>query len=301
MPPGYNASAREKFTKAMLSVLIVNWNTWDFLRACLESLRRFPPDEPMEIVVVDNASADGSAERVREHFPEVRLLAETDNHGYAKGNNLAYAASSGEWVLTLNPDTEVLEDTLQSALETLRAFPKIGALGARQIGPDGRTQRSIRGFPNFWGIFGDLTRLGRLFPRSPLGSYRLTAFDYERLQPAPQPMGTFLLFRREAMPPGPPFDERFPIFFNEVDLLYRMREAGWETLYAPQVRLLHHGGESTKLVRKSMIWESHRSLVRFLQKHHQTRWNAPAIGLLSGLIYLAAFVRAKGTHAGFRA
>src|SRR5579885_721066 len=276
----------------MLSVLIVNWNTRALLKTCLQSIHRFSPSDPFEIIVVDNASSDGSAAMVQQEFPSVKLIACGTNTGYAKGNNLAFEAASGDWLLTLNPDTEFIDDSLSRAIDLLRSHESIGCLACRLIYPDGRTQRSVRGWPTATGIFGDFTGLGTKFPRSKLGSYRLTAFDYAKEQLAPQPMGTFLLFRRKALATvgdlKKPFDESFPIFFNEVDLLYRLHRAGWDCLYSPAVQVVHHGGESTKQVRKSMIWESHRSLVRFLKKHYRTPLNAPGLALFAGLIYVAA-------------
>ncbi len=289
----------------MLSVLIVNWNTRGHLRACLDSLFRHPSSEPVEVIVVDNASEDGSAEMVANDFPTVRLIASDRNRGYASGNNAAFAVASGEWLLTLNPDTEVPEGALQNAVDALRAVPEFGALAPKLVGPDGRTQRSVRGFPSLTGMVGDLAGLARLFPRSAFGSYRLPDFDYEREGPAPQPMGTFLLYRREALAevgdPAKPFDESFPIFFNEVDLLFRMNKAGWRCLYTPRVSVLHHGGASTRQVRPAMIWESHRSLLRFFRKHYRSTWNAPLFPLLSAIVLGAALIRARGVHAGFRA
>jgi len=290
----------------MLSVLIVNWNTRDLLDACLSSLERFPPNEPMEVIVVDNASKDGSADMVRTKHPKVTLIEPGANTGYARGNNLAMAAAAGDWLLTLNPDTEVYEGTLQTAIDKLSSNPTFGALGAKQIHTDGTTQHSVRGFPTVSGIFADITGVGR-------DTYRLKNFDYTKEQPAPQPMGTFILFKREALeavsggagvqrasqPSADqlmPFDERFPIFFNEVDLLYRLHKAGWPAMYSPDVKILHHGAEGTKQVRKNMIWESHRSLARFLEKHHPSLW----LPLVQGLIWLGALIRAKGVHAGFK-
>jgi GT2 family glycosyltransferase len=117
-------------------------------------------------------------------------------------------------------------------------------------------------------------------------------------------MGTYLLFRREALASvgdvEAPFDPSFPIFFNEVDLLYRLDKAGWPTLYTPATWVRHHGGESTKQVRKSMIWESHRSLLRYLWKHHGKGLGAVGLWGLSAVVYAAAFVRARGYDAGFR-
>ncbi len=290
-------------TSPVLSILIVNWNTKDLLRACLASIQKHPPSVRYEVIVVDNASSDESAAVVRNEFPRVTLVDLPANTGYARGNNHGFEQARGEYILTLNPDTEFIDDSLDRAIRTLEENPAYGVLGAKQIGLKGEVQRSVRGFPSLPGIFGDVTGLGRLFPRSSLGSYRLTAFDYTELQDAPQPMGTFLMFRRKGLEqvgdPKNPFDEEFPIFFNEVDLLYRLRSRGWPCLYSPEVRILHHGGESTKLVRKSMIWESHRSLVRFLHKHTLTQWNLPLVKLVTGIIYVAAFIRARGYSKGF--
>jgi hypothetical protein len=285
----------------VLSVLIVNWNTRDLLRACLLSLRAHPSqNEPIEVVVVDNASSDGSAQMVRDEFPEVLLVASETNTGYAKGNNLAFERATGDKLLTLNPDTELLAGTLDGALEALARQPNAGAVAVRLVGTDGKTQSSVRGFPTALGILGDVLKIRR----GPFGAYRLARFDYEKEGPAPQPMGTFLLFRREALAaigdPRAPFDEGFPIFFNEVDLLERLATAGWPAYYTPAVSLLHHGGESTKQVRKAMIWESHRSLVRYLRKHRGTGLGALALPLVAAAIYGAAFIRARGVHAGFQ-
>lgn len=295
----------------MLSVLIVNWNTKDLLLACLESLLRFPPEEAMEIIVVDNASTDGSMEATNDKRKakndkgiEIELIAETKNLGYARGNNVAFARSRGEWILTLNPDTEVFEETLQKAIDTLKRRPRDAALGAKLVSPDGSVQKSVRGFPTLAGIFGALFRLEKVFPKSALASYTLPDFDYDEEQSAPQPMGTFLLFRREALEDFGNaerlFDETFPIFFNEVDLLYRLKGKGWGCVYDPMVRVLHHGGESTKQVRPKMIWESHRSLIRYLKKHNLRWWNTPAMAFVAIAIWLGALFRARTYDVGFR-
>jgi GT2 family glycosyltransferase len=288
----------------MLSILIVNWNTRDLLRACLNSIYRFPPASPYEIIVVDNASSDGSAEMVREEFPSLLLISPQTNTGYAKGNNLAFSRASGEYLLTLNPDTEFVDDSLSIAFAQLDAQSSFGCLACKLVSPDGTTQPSVRGFPSLLGILGDVTGLGRAFRGSRFDSYRLSSFDYDVAGKAEQPMGTFLLFRREALgavgDPSSPFDESFPIFFNEVDLLLRLNNAGWPCWYSPLAKVVHHGGMSTRQVRKGMIWESHRSLVRFLWKHTQSVSERLLLPLVALGIYVAAFVRARGFHAGFR-
>jgi N-acetylglucosaminyl-diphospho-decaprenol L-rhamnosyltransferase len=272
------------------------------LKSCLRSIELHPPSGPYEVIVVDNASRDGSADAVRKEFVNVLLVASDQNTGYARGNNLAFERASGEFLLTLNPDTEFTDDSLD---RTLAAFenPHVGAIGIRQMGLDGRVQSSVRGFPTVRGILGDITHVGARLGGM-LDSYRLSRFDYDLEQVAPQPMGTFLMFRREALSaigdPKRPFDESFPIFFNEVDLLYRLKLAGWDCLYLPSAQILHHGGESTKQTRKSMIWESHRSLVRYFRKHHGTGFSRVGLPFLAAGIWVAAYVRARGYDAGFR-
>lgn len=282
----------------MISILIVNWNTRDLLDACLKSIPGESAGHEVEIIVVDNASHDGSADMVRANHPKVKLIEPGLNTGYAKGNNLAFGASRGGYVLFLNPDTELKKDTLDKALEAMDRIPDAVAIGACQIGNDGRVQHSVRGFPTLRGIIGDITGLAKLKPHSPWGAYRLPAFDYSAEQLAPQPMGTFLFFRRSPLDElqGPLFDEQFPIFFNEVDLLYRLHQEGRKAWYVPSVRILHHGGEGTRQVRKAMIWESHRSLMRFFEKHHPSPW----LPLLKLLVYSGACLRARGVYAGFR-
>lgn len=288
----------------MISILIVNWNTRDLLRACLRSLGDHPPSEGCEIIVVDNASHDGSAQMVQDEFPSVKLHVSGSNLGYAAGNNAAFARAIGDLVLTLNPDTEVPPGALDTAAAKLRSGRDIGCVSLQLVGPDGKVQRSVRGFPTFIGLVGDVTGLGKALPGSPFDGYRLSGFDYSKEADAPQPMGTFLMFRREALAavgdPGRPFDERFPIFFNEVDLLARLRTAGWRCIYTPEAQVLHHGGESTRQVRRSMIWESHRSLLRYLRKHGGTGPGNVGYPFLAAMIYASAFIRAKGYDAGFR-
>ncbi|MBN8689775.1 MAG: glycosyltransferase family 2 protein [Armatimonadetes bacterium] len=286
----------------MLSILIVNWNTKDCLRACLASLRAHPSQGETEVIVVDNHSTDGSADMVAAEFPEVILIRSNSNLGYAAGNNLAIASAKGDFLLTLNPDTEVLPNTLDATLAEF-SRPEVGVVACKLVGPDGQAQASVRGFPTLAGILGDVIGASKWWPNSALGSYRLRNFDYARSQIAPQPMGTYLLFKRSAleqvseMPKA--FDEQFPIFFNEVDLLYRLKLAGQNCWYTAETKVRHLGGMSTKQVRKSMIWESHQSLVRYLAKHRIG--SSIFRALVCQLILIGAWVRAKGKYEGFRA
>lgn len=287
----------------MLSIVIVNWKTCEPLRSCLASIEQNPPHTPYEVIVVDNDSNDGSAEMVSSYFSWVKLICPGSNIGYACGNNLGISNASGQFVLTLNPDTVFEDASIESALDSLRENKSFGALSIKLLSKSGETQSSVRGFPTIVNVFAAWVKLDKLFPASILGSYSLPCFDYQSTGPAPQPMGTFLLFRREALEtvgdPGRPFDERFPIFFNEVDLLYRMSKAGWPCMYLHSAHVVHLHGASTRQVRKSMIWESHKSLLRYFDKHVKGGLRL-ALPFVSAVVLVHALIKARGYDPGFR-
>ena len=184
-----------------LSVCIVNWNTRDYLRECLTSLYEFPPQgADLEVLVVDNASRDGSVAMVTEEFPQALLVANADNKGYAEGNNQALEQATGDLLLLLNPDVVVYDGSLTRAVEFMAAHPDAGAMGCRLIGGDGETQRSVRGFPDPSPVLWESAGLSRLFPRSKtFGAYRMTYFGYDQEAEVDQPMGSFLLITRAAL------------------------------------------------------------------------------------------------------
>ncbi len=275
-----------------LSVCIVNWNTRELLRACLRSLYQHPPDEPFEVIVVDNASADDSAKMVQAEFPQVILIPNKENLGYARGNNQAIQRARGEFILLLNPDTEVRPDTLSNALRFMREHPEVGAIGARQRFPDGRVQPSVRGFPTPRNLLFEVLGLARLFPRSRLfAAYRMHWFTYDRPMPVDQPMGTFLMVRRAVIEQVGLMDEAFPLFFNDVDWCYRIWQAGWQIWFVPAVEIVHHGGASTRQIRRAALRESHRALERFYRKHYRARLPLPLYALIVALIRLSTWLR----------
>ncbi len=271
-----------------LSIVIVNWNTRDYLVGALKSIYDHAPACPFEVIVVDNASSDGSAEAVAERFPQVTLVRSTSNEGYAKGNNIGIARATGEFVLLLNPDVIVPEGALDKAVTYLESHRDVGAIGARQIGPDGRAQRSVRGFPTPVSVAAEALGLSRLFPNSrTLAAYRMGWFTYDREADVDQPMGTFLMIRREALDRVGPMDERFPIFFNEVDWCYRAKTAGYRIVFVPEVTIVHFGGASTRLVAPQMAWESRRGLLTYFRKHYPSarHWPVYAVAVVLSWVY----------------
>ncbi|MCX6359128.1 MAG: glycosyltransferase family 2 protein [Armatimonadetes bacterium] len=273
-----------------LSIVIVNWNTRDMLRDALNSLLQPGSDLRLQVIVVDNASVDGSAAMVRSEFPMVKLVANTGNAGYAEGNNQGMRVAEGRHTLLLNPDVVVPPGTLEGAVHALETDPKIGALGCRLIGTDGETQRSVRGFPTPGSILWEALGLSRLCPSSPVfGAYRMTTFDYSSQADVDQPMGTFLLLRGEAVRQVGLLDERFPIFFNEVDWCYRAKRGGWRIVYTPTVQIKHYGGASTGQVAPAMAWESRRGLLAYYRKHYGGLRYAPIRALATAASWVQAW------------
>jgi len=275
-----------------LSIIIVNWNTRDFLAGCLESIAAHSPSEPYEIIVVDNASCDDSARMVQERFPGVRLFQNEVNLGYAQGNNQAIAASRGEYVLLLNPDIEVLEDALDRMLLFLRAHPEAGAVACKLLFPGEVVQRSCRGFPTPASIAFEVLGLARFFPKHPVVSaYRMAWFDYDRVAEVDQPMASAFMVPRRVIEQVGPMDTRFPIFFNDVDWCYRIKAAGWKIYFTPEARMLHYGGQSTRQVRRAMIWQSHLGLYRFYRKHYRRQLFLPVYAAIVAAIFASGVFR----------
>lgn len=274
-------------------MVIVNWNTCGYLRQCLQSLSaEAQSSSQAEVIVVDNASTDGSAEMVRQEFPWVKLVANSRNAGYAKGNNQGILLAEGRYVLLLNPDTVVPTGALGKLIAWMDSHPDVGAVGVRLLNPDGSVQPSCRSFPEPAYLLYESLGLTLLFPRSRrFGAYRMTWFRHDREMDVDQPMGSALAIRRETVEDVGLLDEEFPIFFNEVDWCYRARQKGWRIMFTPEVEIVHYGGRSTSQVRLSAILESHRSLVRFYRKHYRNRmfWTIYVLVILS--IYAGAIVR----------
>jgi hypothetical protein len=279
----------------MLSIIIVNWNTRDLLRACLRSLRETCADVAHETIVVDNASSDGSAAMVAEEFPEMRLVTNAENVGYAKGNNQGIEMARGDILWLLNPDTEVLPSTPQTLLRFMDDHPDCGALGCKLLNPTTQPpnhQFSCRTFPTPDVIIIEALGLSRLFPRHCVfGKYRMTWWDYDDVREVDQPMASSLLLRREVIEQVGGMDEQFPIFFNDVDLCYRIKQAGWKIYFTPDAPVIHHGGASTRQVKPQMIRESHQSLLKFYEKHYRGNISPLIFGLVKAVVIVTGRLR----------
>jgi GT2 family glycosyltransferase len=287
-----------------LAVCIVNWNTREHLRRCLESLRQHAADLHPVIVVVDNGSNDASAAMVTAEFPEAHLIANPDNRGYAAGNNQALGAVEAEFKLLLNPDVEVSAGSVQYLVEFMHDHPQAGAVAPRLRYPDGRVQLTCRAFPTPDVVLYDALLLARLFPRSRVfGKYRMSWWRMDDERKVDQPMASALLLREAALGEIGPLDEDFPVFFNDVDLCYRLRQAGWEVWFTPRAEMMHFHGASTSQIWRNMLRESHVAFLRFYRKHYYRRLNPLVYWLTVALLGLgfamrraASALRPSGPH-----
>ena len=239
-----------------LSIVIVSWNVKKLLQKCLESILKNQGDLKLEIIVVDNASKDGTAGMVKKLFPQVNLIANANNLGFATANNQGIKKSQGEFILVLNPDTEIVEDCLPKMIDFMKQKYKVGVAGCKHLNPDWTLQRSVRRFPGFWPIFFILTKLAKIFPDIPPVYYYLAKdFDYKIAQPVDQVAGSFFLIRKTALEEIGLFDENFFTWFEEVDFCQRAKAAGWQVWYNSEAEIIHHGGQSFN---QKMTWEKQR-------------------------------------------
>ncbi|MDP3741472.1 MAG: glycosyltransferase family 2 protein [bacterium] len=227
-----------------LSILIVNWNTKELVIKCLRSIFRQEPIFDFEVIVVDNNSWDGSGEALEGLFggkSNVKIIKATDNLGFARGNNLAYKNSSGEFVLLLNPDTEIKHQALQRMVDFLESSPDVGILGPKIINSDGTIQPSVRRFPDIWSSLLIFSFLHKIFKPK---KYLMAGFDYEKISEVDQVMGAALLTRRRITLKLGFLDEKFWLWYEEVDFCKRVKTAGHKIVFYPEAIVMHRGGES---------------------------------------------------------
>lgn len=274
-----------------LSVVIVNWNVKDLLRRCLNSvLEGLRSDNGQQlscqIVVVDNASDDGSVGMLREEFPHVHLIANKENLGFTRGSNQGIAFSNGRYVLLLNPDTEILGDALGEMVVHMEAHHRVGALGPQLLDPDGQVQSSRRRFPNLGTAYVESTFLQQWFPESDiLKRYYVLDGSDDETQSVDWVVGACLLMRRETLEEVGLLDERFFMYSEELDWCYRAKELGWEVVYLPTAQVIHYVGKSSEQVLPLRHIQFQRSKVLFFKKHHGY-WSGETLRLFLLATYL---------------
>ena len=253
----------------MLSVIIVNYNVKFYLEQCLESVRRASKGLQVETFVVDNLSTDGSVAYLRERFPEVTFIENRENVGFARANNQAIRQSKGRYVLLLNPDTFVGEDTLARMVEFMEAHPEAGGAGAYMLNADGTfAPESRRGLPTPFVAFCKMSGLTKLFPKSRLlGRYYMGYLDASEVNEIEAISGACMMLRREALDKVGLLDEDFFMYGEDIDLSYRVLKGGYKNYFIP-TRMLHYKGESTAKNSYRYAYTFYQAMRLFFRKHY---------------------------------
>lgn len=273
-----------------LSVVIVNYNVQYFLEQCLHSVFKSGQRLEMEVFVVDNQSVDGSVEMVRQKFPQVKLIANKENQGFSKANNQAIRKAAGRYILLLNPDTVVEDDTLPGVVDFMEKHPEAGALGVKMLDGQGRfLPESKRGLPTPGVAFCKIFGLSCLFPKSRVfGKYHLGYLDNDKTHQVDVLSGAFMLLRKEALEKTGLLDEAFFMYGEDIDLSHRITKAGYKNYYYPGTRIIHYKGESTKKSSVNYVLVFYNAMIIFAQKHFSQN-NAR---IFSMFINLAVYFRA---------
>jgi GT2 family glycosyltransferase len=265
----HGASPKGIVASMDISIIIASYNTRDLLAVCLRSI--FESQEPgeIEVFVVDNNSADGSADLVRRDFPAVRLLTNEKNLGFAKANNRALELARGRYLLLLNPDTVVAPHILREMRDLMDARADVGVAGVKLIRQDGRMDEACRrGFPTPLGALAKFTGLHRIFPKfRSIGSYNITYRDPNGEYEVDSIVGAFMFLRRAVLDEVGPLDESFFMFGEDLDWCYRIKQRNWKVLYVGSKEVMHVKGASTRQAPKDMNAHFHRAMMIFYKKH----------------------------------
>lgn len=271
-----------------LSIIIVNYNTRDLLLDCLRSIAASSDTFDKQVIVVDNASADGSVDAVRREFPAYTVLASPENLGFSRANNLGLEHATGDYVLLLNPDTVVEPDVFAKTAEYLKAHPDVGMVSCKLVLANGRLDLACRrSFPSLWDGFCRAAGLSALFPKSRLFSrYNMTYLDEDATCEVESIVGAFMFVRRQALDQVGLLDPRFFMYAEDLDWCYRFRQAGWKIVYHPAARTRHFKGQSSSHDSARMIREMFRSQELFYEKHHYPNMGFARRALIRGCLKL---------------
>ncbi len=265
-----------------LSVVLLSYNTRDLLEQALRTVAEASADLDVEVFVVDNASRDGSADMVAERFPDVQLIRNEQNVGFAAGNNVAFKQVAGRHVLLLNSDTVVRRDTLRTLVRFLDDNPGAGAVGCKILNPDGTLQPDcMRGFPTPLAAFCKVSGLSRLFPNSPtFARYNMTYLDSEEPHAVEVLSGSCMMVRKETMDQVGMLDEDYFMYGEDIDWCYRMHLAGWSLHYVPDTEIIHFRGESGRAVPMRVLYRKTEAMSIFVKKHMRRRYRFFPLWLL---------------------
>jgi GT2 family glycosyltransferase len=252
-----------------ISVIIVSWNAKKYLEECLQSIAVSFEAYDAEIIVVDNASTDGSSELIMHNFPNVRLICNTENLGFAKANNIGINHSQGDYLFLINSDVVVYPNCISLMVDYMEKHTETGLLGPRIIGIDGNVQRSCMGYPSLWNIFCRAVFLDSIFPRIKLfNGFMLNHWAHDSIKEVDVINGCFWLVRRKAVKQIGLLDEEFFIYAEDMDWCKRFNSAGWKVVYFPLAISLHYGGASSSNAPVRFYVEMQIANLQYWYKHH---------------------------------
>lgn len=258
-----------KQTYMTVSVIIVSWNARDYLAQCLSSLSSEVCQYPMEIIVVDNASSDGSPDYVESNYSNVHLIRNVENLGFAKANNIGISLSTGKYLCFVNSDVKVLPDCITRLVEYCEEHPEIGMVGPRIIGGDGQLQRSCRGFPTVWNTFCRALALDGIFKNLQMFTgYSLRYWTQNSLREVDILIGCFWLIRRQALEQVGLLDETFFIYGEDMDWCRRFWGKGWLVVFLPSAEAIHYGGGSSSNAPIRFYIEKQKADLQYWKKYH---------------------------------
>ena len=275
-----------------LSVVIVGWNAKHYLELCLDSLSVAPPRRSMEIIVVDNASSDGSVEMIEARFPTVKVIRSHENLGFARGNNVGIRQCQGRYIALVNPDVIVLPGCLDALADFLDQNPKVGNVGPRVLNPDMTMQSTCRKFPTIWNNFCAASSLATVFKNSKFfAGEHMFYFAHDRILPVDVLVGCFSMIRREAFDEVGLLDENLFMYGDDVDWCRRCWEAGWQVVFFPGAKAIHDRGKITAPYPVRFAVAQQKSVLHYWTKHHGV-WGIVGIRSITFLRHLVRYTLA---------
>lgn len=252
-----------------ISIIVVTWNNKNIISACLDSLFEADNAANLEIIVADNDSTDGTADFIREKYPQVELICNSQNLGFAKANNLGIRRATGELICLINSDVAVPADCVSKMVSYMQNNPAIGMLGPRMLLKNGTIGQSCMRFPTIWNQFCRALGLDTLFPKSKLfGGFLMTDFRYDRIEEVDILTGWFWMVRREALNQVGLLDERYFFYGEDMDWSKRFHDAGWRVVFYPEAEAYHNCAASSSKAPTRFYVEMNRANSQYFQIHH---------------------------------
>lgn len=263
------AKRKEKINPLDVSIVIVSWNTCEILRNCLRSVYEQTHGVSFEVIVIDNSSSDDSAAMVKEKFPKVILIENTENRGFAAANNQGMKIATGRYVLLLNSDTIVLDNAIVRTVTFDDGYPEAAVVGCRVLNPDRTLQKTCFMFPSLLNMFLSSTYLYKLFTKSKFfGREQMTWWDRNDIREVDVATGCFMLVRKEAIQKVGMMDEQFFMYGEETDWCYRFKQAGWKVMFTPVGNIIHYGGVSSSKMAAKMTLQLRGAILQFIAKRY---------------------------------